>query len=131
MILFETPGGCGAFTQSAEQMALELFGQPIESLHHHPLLTAEHIDGARDLTRVEYRPYSMEHFGSRETVPRLRGMLMDDGKHPRVLFSREDISNALLNQPRWGISGYAPQSARDLLENIVQYAMQLRKAASP
>ncbi|MEE8156290.1 MAG: hypothetical protein V3T53_15155, partial [Phycisphaerales bacterium] len=57
----------------------------------------------------------------RETTPRLRGMIIDG--QPRVLFSREDISHALLDQPCWGIAGYTPNSARRLLANIVRYAL--------
>jgi hypothetical protein len=39
-----------------------------------------------------------------------------------VLFSREDLSNALLDQPVWGVSGYAPGSAVELMGNIIQFA---------
>jgi hypothetical protein len=48
-----------------------------------------------------------------------------------VLVSGEDISHGLLDQPCWGVNGYSPLSARDLLANIVQHAMALRQAASP
>jgi hypothetical protein len=76
---------------------------------------------------VDYRPFSFQVFGTRDTAPRLRGMSIKDsasGSGPQLLFSREDLSNALLDQPRWGISGYSPQSARDLLGNIVRLAMK-------
>jgi hypothetical protein len=48
-------------------------------------------------------------------------MAMSESGPPQLLFSREDISHALLDQPRWGISGYAAGSARELLANIVQH----------
>jgi len=62
-------------------------------------------------------------FGGRETTPRLRGMTMNENSQPQILFSREDLTHGLLDQPCWSISGYAPNSARNLLANIVQHAM--------
>jgi hypothetical protein len=82
-----------------------------------------------NLSRVDFRPYSLQAFATRENSPRLRGIIIDG--QPRVLVSGEDISNALLDQPCWGVSGYSPQSARDMLANIVQHAMALRQGTTP
>ena len=101
-------------------MAVETFAKPIRSMLRSRVISGDGIDGAPRLTRIEYRPYAFEVFGGQERAPRLRGMYFDG--QPRVLFSREDISQALLDQPCWGISGYRPQAARDLLGNIVQLA---------
>ncbi len=123
VVLFETPGGRGQFTLSAEQACTEIFKAPIRSLFRHRIVTGQGLRGAAHLNRLEYRPFSFEVFGARETTPRLRGMIIDG--QPRVLFSREDISHALLDQPCWGIAGYQPNSARRLLGNIVRYALAL------
>lgn len=123
-ILFETPGGGGGFTESAEQMAGALFGRPIESMVYSRIISGEGLDNGANLARLEYRPFSMNVFGTRETSPRLRGMSLRDGGKAQLLFSREDISHGLLDQPRWDISGYAPQAARQLLANIIGHAMQ-------
>ena len=63
----------------------------------------------------------MTVFGARETAPRLRGIFLDG--QPRVLFSREDLTYGLLEQPCWGVVGYASSSARDLMANIVRHAV--------
>ncbi|MCZ6836141.1 MAG: DUF4159 domain-containing protein [Planctomycetota bacterium] len=124
VILFETTGGMGEFTLSSETMATTLFGGAIQSTLRTSIVTGEDLEPAPVLTRIGYRPYSLlEAFGARETTPRLRCLLVED--QPRVLFSREDFSNALLNQPIWGVSGYTHRSACDLLGNIIQYALQL------
>ena len=123
VVLFETPGGRGPFTLSAEQACTEIFKAPIRSLFRHRIVTGQGLRGAAHLSRLEYRPFSFEVFGARETTPRLRGMIIDG--QPRVLFSREDLSHALLDQPCWGIAGYQPNSARRLLGNIVRYALAL------
>jgi len=121
MILFETTGGLGEFTLSAEQLADELFEKPIRSLLRHAIVTGRGMHGPTDLSSIEYRPYSREIFAARETTPRLRGMKIGD--EVRLLFSREDICNGLLDQPCWGISGYKAASARRLLANVLQYVM--------
>ena len=124
VILFETPGGRGEFTLSAEEMMTEAFNLPIQSALRTRIITGESLEDAPDLTRLDYRPYSLlEAFGMRETTPRLRCMMVNG--EPRILFSREDISQALLDQGVWGVSGYQPESAFQLLGNIVQYARSL------
>jgi len=125
VILFENPGGGGAFASSAEQAMRVVFDQPARAMLRHPVVTGEGIAGAERITRVEYRPYAFEVFGARETAPRLRGMTFGEGNEARVLFSREDISHGLLDQPRWGIAGYSPQWSRHLLANILHYARSL------
>lgn len=124
IILFETAGGVGDFSASAEEMCRDLFGGSIRSLRRHPIITGDGLHGADRMTRAEYRPFSFEIFGGRELAPRLRGIM--DGEHISVLLSREDLSNALLDQPVWGVSGYATASARELLANIVRYSMAQR-----
>ena len=99
-----------------------LFDTPIESLRRETIMTGVEQSHLSDVSRVDYRPYSLEVFGSMDTVPRLRGMRIDG--EPRVLFSREDISHALLDQPCWKIHGYTPTSARRILRNILLYASE-------
>jgi len=123
VVLFETPGGRGDFTLSAEQACSDIFETPIRSLIRHRIVTGRGLRGAANLNRLEYRPYSFEVFGAREVMPRLRGMILNGQAH--VLFSREDISHALLDQPCWGISGYKPDSARRLLVNILHHILAL------
>ena len=123
VVLFETPGGRGEFTLSAEQACADIFEVPIRSLIRHRIVTGRGLRGAAHLARLEYRPYSFEVFGARETMPRLRGMSIDG--QVRILFSREDISHALLDQPCWGIAGYKPDSARRLLANILHHTLAL------
>jgi hypothetical protein len=127
VILFETAGGRGPFTQTAETMCRELLGDragPAQVVTGTRIVTGEGLRDATNLSRVEYRPFAADLFGARETRPSLQGMAIDGT--PRVLFSREDISNGLLDQPCWGVAGYAPRSARDLLGNIVLHGVALR-----
>ena len=47
---------------------------------------------------------------------------MDIGGHPRIIVSRDDMSNGMLQQPVWGVYGYRADSAQKLLTNIVLQA---------
>lgn len=116
-ILFETAGGLGAFAQAAEEQMAVAFSASAESLLRHRVITGEALEGAASLERVEYRPYTLNVIGSLDTAPRLRGIHIDG--RAALLFSRDDLSHALLAQPRWGINGYSTGAARLLLRNIL------------
>ena len=125
VILFETPGGRGDFTREAETMAESLFGSKPQRLVDTRIVTGDGLDGAARLSTIGYRPYAQQVFAAPETTPRLRGLIVDG--QPRVLFSRQDISQALLDQPCWGVAGYSPASARELMGNILRHAAVLPK----
>jgi hypothetical protein len=125
VILFETPGGRHDFAREAEAMAESLFGSTSQRLLDTRIVTGDGLDGAARLSRIGYRPYAQQVFAAPETTPRLRGLILDG--QPRVLFSRQDISQALLDQPCWGVAGYSPEAARDLMGNILRHAAALRK----
>lgn len=122
VVLFETAGGGGDFTSAAEAALEAASGGRIEPLIRTRIITGEGIKGAKDLTQVEYRPFALQAFGTRDTAPRLRGITINEQRGPQILFSREDISHALLDRPCWGVSGYSTASARELLANIIQHA---------
>ena len=87
VILFETAGGRGPFAQAAQQTCRELLGDlagPPQVLTSSRIVTGEGLPQAPRLARVEYRPYTVDVFGARETRPRLQGMTI--GGAPRVLF---------------------------------------------
>ena len=123
VILFETPGGRGDFSRGAEAMATALFGIAARRLVDTRIVTGDGLAGSSDLSRIEYRPYAQQVFAAHETTPRLRGLVIDG--QPRVLFSRADISHALLDQPCWFVAGYSPSAARALLANILHHASRL------
>ena len=52
-------------------------------------------------------------------APRVYGIMRGD--RIAVFYSREDLSAGMVGEPVDGIVGYSPQSATDLLRNIVLY----------
>ena len=122
VILFESAGGRGAFARDAEKMAVELWEMSIDPLRNSRIVTGEGLEKATPMTHLDYGSYTHQVLAARETTPRLRGMTVGD--RPRVLFTHQDITHALLDQPCWGIAGYTPESARALLANILLHAME-------
>jgi hypothetical protein len=124
VILFETAGGRGEFASAAEATLQELLGVQAQPMLRDPIITGEGVEPLQPLNHMEYRAYSRQELGARESSPRLRGMTID-GK-ARIIFSREDLSHALLDQPLWGVNGYAPSSARGLMKNMIRFGASLR-----
>jgi hypothetical protein len=130
-VLFETPGGRGEFTVAAEKALEAAFSQAPQSINASRIVTGEGLAGAANLSSIDYRPFAIQAFGTRETAPRLRGITLPGSTQPQILFSREDLSHALLDHPCCGVSGYATTSARQLLGNVVLSALDKDSAAKP
>ncbi len=124
VVLFETAGGRGGFAAGLEAACAAAAGvvpQEVRSLANSRIITGEGLPGAAHLGRVNYRPYAREALGVDDASPRLRGIAI--GGQPRLLFCDLDLSFGLLDQPRWSVAGYAPESAQALMRNIVLHAM--------
>jgi hypothetical protein len=129
LVLFEHAGGGdgGIFAARAEQDAMARFSQPVRSLERAPIVTGDGIPGATDCSSATWQPYSItEIFGEATDDSRLRGMMIDG--EPRLLFSREDLTHALLDRPRWGVHGYSNAAAHALLANVMRTAMHRRRS---
>jgi hypothetical protein len=56
----------------------------------------------------------------RDDQPRLRGVFLGD--RPAIIFSPVDLTGGLVGYSQWGMMGYEPRSAFELMRNIVLYA---------
>jgi len=116
-LFFENVGGRGAFAESAINMLAKAFPdkrvRPI-SLQDR-LITGTGI-GGYDVSNVDYRSYALLRMGKID-APRLLSINIDD--KPRIIISGEDLTEAMLDQPVWGVFGYNTESAQKLMTNIV------------
>ncbi|HWB19316.1 MAG TPA: hypothetical protein VG711_03370 [Phycisphaerales bacterium] len=122
--VFENSGGSGAFTKSCADMFHEFSADGLTPLGQSPIVTGKGLPTGVNASRCDYRPFTLETLGKRETSPRLTGMNV--GEHGLLIVSAEDLSQALLDQPCWGVNGYTTESARILLGNIVEFVLQDR-----
>lgn len=146
-LLLETVGGVGNFAAAAEQTVLTLMSDNpadtpgvvtsgrFRSLGRHPVVTGQGLDEGYPCSRVAYRLFTVEHLGGKETRPRLRGLQLPDlldqsgddsairpSLDVRIFSSREDLTFAQLDQPRWGISGYETRDAHRIITNLLIYS---------
>lgn len=129
VIFFENAGGGGNFAESVIQMLGKAFPdqrvRPISTAA--PLVTGQSIKGF-DISNIDYRSYALLRMGQVDT-PRLLTLNIND--KPRVVISGEDLSEAMLDQPVWGVFGYDSPSAHKIMSNLVLYAMYGNKPAAP
>ncbi len=79
-----------------------------------PIISGQGLDGGHDNRRVRYRLFALRTMGPIYT-PKLQ-VIKVDGR-PGMIFSSEDLTAGLAGLDHWGIFGYAPQSARNLVVN--------------
>jgi len=122
VILFENAGGMGRFAESTVAMLNRAF--PDERIRpiadSSSIITGKPL-GGYDIATIDYRAYALLRMGQVD-FPRLLAMNVDD--RPRILISSEDLTYAMLDQPVWGVFGYASDSAHRLMTNLLLYAMR-------
>ena len=73
------------------------------------------------ITKFEYRPWTRLRTTGSLKEPRVRGIQI--GNRTAVFYSREDLSAGLVGEPVDGIIGYAPETATEIMRNILLYAV--------
>jgi len=71
-----------------------------------------------EIKKVSFRKFTKGKIGARETLPLLRGVL-NEKSLPVILFSNEDLTAALVGYACYEVYGYTPESAFELMRNIV------------
>ena len=123
-VLVETVGGRGDFARSVARQLAELVPGQDELIRNHsnPILTGRGLpEGAARNRRVIYRPLTIER-ADPGTGMLIRGYLQN-GRYP-VLVSHEDLSLGMLGVRQYGINGYAQDSARKIMINVLLDAVQ-------
>ena len=118
-LLVDACGGSPAFAASAEALLGHAFvGVPLAPLPDaDPLVhgTGPNLD---DLTRPAVRPFAAEQLPvpAGSPGPPLRGLTAGTG---RVVYSRLDLTTALLDTQPWGLLGYTPTYAQAAVKNVL------------
>lgn len=121
-VLVETIGGRGEFSVEIEEQLRDLFQGPATPLSSvDPVISGQGLTGGHNARRVLYRPYSVIQLSAR-TSPRLAAFHVDG--RPAVFVSHEDLSLGAIGLKRWGVNGYQPQSAKQLLTNVLLVAQK-------
>lgn len=117
-------GGIDA-ARNAEKIADQLFPNvrraPLAA--GHPIISGAGLPAGYDNRSVNYRKLLLQRYGQVEQ-PRLFQIGLDG--RPAVIFSSEDLTAGLAGVTHWGIYGYTPESATQLVINGI-----LSAAAAP
>ena len=124
-LVVDAAGGAKRFSASAEKMLKNIFGA--SALAPLPPDAAVYRLKGYEIGKVRYRPKTHKRLAV-QAAPRIRGVTV--GGRVGVFFSREDLTAALANRHAFPIDGYAPESAYDLMRNIVLLSLP-RAASSP
>jgi len=80
----------------------------------HPLMSGAGLPGGGQIERMGYRVMTIQEFGSGfELSPQV--IMKDD--QPAVVYTFYDLTTALVGLNHWGIHGYSPSSAMQLVTN--------------
>jgi hypothetical protein len=129
-LCIDAAGGSPAFASSAETELRALFGNSVTQAlasplpPSHPLYT---LSDAR-IDSFAYRSFARTNLTGSLRTPMLCA-IEHDGR-VAVLYSRQDLSTGLVGVPVDGVIGYDPETATDIMRNIILYCTTPAKSAA-
>ncbi|HEX4794246.1 MAG TPA: DUF4159 domain-containing protein [Humisphaera sp.] len=131
-LIIDAAGGSLSFAESAEEQLRLMFGDAAKDALARPL-PPDHplyrMTGAT-IDHIYYRAYTKATLGNLKT-PRVKGITVNG--RLAVFYSREDLSAGLVGEPIDGIFGYEPETAEQIMRNLILYAagVKLQPATLP
>ena len=119
-VVMDAAGGSRAFASSAVELLEELFGA--DSLSRVPNLAKVYDLPGMRIESVNYRRAARDRTGGSRR-PRLWGVEL--GGRTAVFLSKEGLTGAMVGYPSSTAVGYQPDSAVELMRNILLYATGL------
>ena len=113
LLVIDAAGGGRTFYDSAEKILKGMFG----NFKLRPLASSASVFRLKGMTidKVKYRRRTRMRL--RQTTPNLKGVLLDS--RLAAVLSREDITAGLVGYPSYTVDGYAPESAYEIMRNLV------------
>ena len=122
----DAAGGDKAFTDSFWEMAKQIYPEdsPNTVRADHAIFTGG-FSGGKPIKEAQFRKFALAEGAGSSGPPSLQAI--SAGGRIRILFSQYDFTSGLLGTRTWGISGYAPETAQALAENILRWAAARKK----
>jgi hypothetical protein len=121
-LIVDAAGGDVPFADSAVSELKAAFGVAAEVGLKQPLAPTNPLYDLPNaaLGAVTYRDIYRHQSVGNLKVPRLCGIRVDN--RLAVFYSREDLTAGMVGEPVDGIAGYSPQTATEIMRNLVLYA---------
>jgi hypothetical protein len=118
-LVIDACGGNQPFVESMKGTLGELFkDQPLEAVPSDSPLFAGGSPDTVKIEEVEWRKFTRIRDGRvADEHPRLMGI--KKGERWGVIFSGDDLTSGLLGTNTWGVAGYMPASAQQIVQNIL------------
>ena len=115
-LVIDAAGGCTTFAASAKRVVEKMYGvMKLRTLSSTSKVLR--LEG-KAIAKVKYRRRTSLRLG-RQTTPALRGVLVGSGRRVGIYLSREDLTAGLVGYTSYTVDGYAPDSAFEIMRNIV------------
>ncbi len=116
-------GGQLEAAHNAEQLLKDILpdSRRVPLQQGHPIISGQGLKNGYDNKKVGYRRLLLLRYGQ---VDRSRLFQVDVGGRPGIIFSSEDLTAGLAGLRHWGIYGYTPESATQLVINGILSAQQ-------
>jgi len=124
-VILDAAGGSRAFAESAAKLLAKLFGDG--SLRRLPLSSPVYRIPGCEIRKVSYRRAARARFVERG---RPRILAVELAGRPAVFLSREDLTAGLVGYPCYACVGYAPESALELMRNLVLFGCGAGRSAA-
>jgi hypothetical protein len=123
-LVVDAAGGALPFADSAEQELKIMFGAAATRDLDQPLPASHPVYNlpGHAIAAFTYRAWARQNSVGALKGPRMRGINV--GNRIGVFASRDDLSAGLVGEPVDGIVGYSPDSATDIMRNIILYSIQ-------
>jgi len=121
-LVIDAAGGSVQFADAAEQELKAMFGPAAVQGLARPLPRTHAVYNlpGHPIPAFSYRPWARLNSVGALKEPRIRGI--DIGNRTAIFFSREDLSAGMVGEPVDGIIGYAPETATQIMRNIILYS---------
>jgi hypothetical protein len=121
-LVLDAAGGSSEFADAAERELKALFPVAAEKDLAEPLPRSHPVFNVpgHAIKDVTYRAWTRLRTTGNLKEPRLRGIQV--GNRTAVFYSREDLSAGMVGEPVDGIVGYSPETATEIMRNILLYA---------
>jgi hypothetical protein len=120
-VLVDAYAGSPKFAVAARRELEATFGK-LERLPADHLLAEGRFQGGVDLTRAEFKLSVRQLLRSRSEQPRGQQLLVAlAGKRPAVIFSEFDLAGAMAGIENYRALSYKPDSARQVVGNLLAY----------
>jgi len=124
-LVVDAAGGDKEFAESAETLIEEMFQDRRQRLRQLALASNLYRLAGRRIEAVKFRPRTYARYKTK--YPQLAAVLI--GRRPGVIYSSLDLTAGLVGYLSFTVDGYHPDSAFELMRNILIYSNKQAGAA--